>query len=232
MAVGEYENFRAVAMKLKFAPSPYVIMRNAEVLLVPNSQIGKHADIDILCENPQLLANHLGASPKFANDIIHYTIKVSGKTVDLDLRRVDDGYYPTAWATAMLSRSTYRNGVYSLCPYDDFYSLLYHALLQKRVIANDYIKRFRQGAKLRGLDFSSIKLMMTELEAFMECNRYKFTYPSDPSVPLLTQRINNKQLINKDYPRQWAHFKYRCKELMQYANWILRNPKKFIRRNA
>ena len=50
----------------------------------------------------------------------------------LDIRCVGDGYYDKPWEEVMIKNRVKTEGIYVLCKEDYNYSILYHALLQKR----------------------------------------------------------------------------------------------------
>ena len=134
----EYNSIEEFFSALNAAGINYLVLRNYENLLEPELYVGGHGDIDLLCDDAQSIARLVEAQPKapkstrLLDDGIHYLIFVDGTPVQLDLRQVGDGYYCTKWEKDLLERKVKYDCFYVMNPVDYFYTLAYHAILQKR----------------------------------------------------------------------------------------------------
>ena len=190
----------------------YLVLRNFENLLEPEIYVDGHGDIDMLCSNSQEIVNLIDARPLtpdksgMRGDGIHYGIEVDGKPVKLDLRHVGDGYYCTKWEQDMLERRVKHECFYVMTENDYFYSLVYHAVLQKRSLSDEYSTRLWQMSKNCGLDVSapSEKEYLRLLQTFMRNNGYRFTYSQDHLVPNRFHLVD-QDLIDKNVSLQRRH---------------------------
>lgn len=112
----------------------YLVLRGFESL--PNENPEK--DLDVLTDNYQRFASALGAA-QLGHQPYKGKIRVNNEKVSLDIRYVGDKYYHTAWAKEMLETKVTSNGVF--IPRSDhyFFSLLFHAKVQKPKVKEKYI---------------------------------------------------------------------------------------------
>lgn len=158
----------------------YVILRNFESIEEDCISL-EHPDIDILCDDRKSLIELSRSVSRTKNrrDKIHREIWVNGKGIDVDIRCVGDGYYDPAWGQEILnSRHLYRNSFFVPNPENYFYTLLYHALIQKRQISPDYRERLEAMAENMDLKIESAVSVDT-LQAYMKEKGYFFTYPEN-----------------------------------------------------
>jgi len=111
---------------------PYVVLRNFENL--PHSiQVGGHSDLDLLVYDrkhwkeifPQAVA-------EFGAPRVRFYIPMDIGNVHMDIRSVDDGYYPEDFARAILeSREWNPKGFYTPNPLHHRLALAYHAVHHK-----------------------------------------------------------------------------------------------------
>ena len=80
---------------------------------------------------------------------------------------------------------------------DYYYSLVYHAILQKKELSFDYLYRLNDMAKSLSIKAFDEKIRIISLIEFMQSNHYAFTYPYDIWVPLRVEFIPNK-MFNKN----------------------------------
>ena len=117
----------------------YVVLRNFEFL--PNEFFENDKDVDILVDNQEeflFLTN--SSMPK---------IKKSGRTscqvqiqkvnVSFDAITIGDNYYDYTWQCNILKNSTQVSNIQIPRKDDYFFSLLYHAKLQKAILKDNYI---------------------------------------------------------------------------------------------
>ena len=112
----------------------YLVLRGFETLPKENPE----KDLDILTDNYQRFASALGAA-QHAPQPYKGKIKVNNENISLDIRYVGDKYYDIAWAKEMLQTKVNRNEVF--VPREDhyFFSLLFHAKVQKPKVKEKYI---------------------------------------------------------------------------------------------
>ena len=198
------------------------MLRNYENLLEPGLYVDGHADIDLLCDNARTIVELVEAQPivpknsRLQDDGIHYLISVNNNPVQLDLRQVGDGYYCAKWEKDLLDRRVMRNGFYVMNDEDYFYTLAYHAILQKRSLSREYFIRLCNMAD--GLDLSvdeySESGLLGLLENYMREHEYRFSYSHDIMVPNRFRLVDNN-LIDRDFSLWWKHclFEMRIKAI-------------------
>lgn len=174
----------------------YIILRNYEEIDEDNFYTSGHADIDFLAVDSQKFAKIIQGYPRFiVDDRIHYIVKIEDTEVIVDVRSIGDGYYDTNWEKDMLSKRKLFDGRFYIA--DDvnyYYSLIYHAILQKKQLANDYLRRLNGMANALGIKASSEKEHLLNLEIYMKEHNYFFTYPFDIHVPFRKELVNNKMV--------------------------------------
>lgn len=143
----------------------YVVLRNFD-----GEQTG---DVDLLVHDLAEAVRSLGAlrvNPEPYR--VQYAVRIGGQWVPFDLRHVGDGYYDEKWQRNILDA---REGNR---PDDEhwYYSLLYHALHHKGTLSGyaDTLERIRPGAQHT----------REALGAWMDKQGYRYTHPSDVTVPL------------------------------------------------
>ncbi|HTO34960.1 MAG TPA: hypothetical protein VLZ72_01885, partial [Flavobacterium sp.] len=165
----------------------YCVLRNYECL--PDEYTLKgHGDIDLLVENHNYAKYLTLAKPVFP-DLhyrVHYTIKIKGEEIPFDFRFLGDDYYDIKWQKKILeSRKLYNDLVYVPDAENYFYSLLYHAYVQKKVIKEDYYPKIEELAQANRVDYhrkmSHIEVKKI-LDKFLEDNFYRYIPANDPTV--------------------------------------------------
>lgn len=177
----------------------YLVLRNFEDLLDKGVNT-THPDIDILCRDSKELIHYAGSISRTnnPNDLIHQKVLIDSKVVSLDVRHVGDGYYDEMWETDMLGKRRFINDLCFVMDENNyFYSLLYHALIQKNRVSPDYKLRLEMmGEKLSIENPVSIQT----LEHFMREKNYYFTYPENPAGIANFKNVD-KSLIKTDLVR-------------------------------
>lgn len=153
----------------------YVMLRNFEGL--PESfYVGEHADIDLLTDHFENLKRLLKGKPVFSKKYrVQYMVKIAGHPIQFDLRYIGDGYYDERWESAILNHRIKRNKIYIPDDYHYKYMTLYHALVHKIVIADDYINRLDD---MFGEDLWNENV----LNRFLMKHDYRYVEPKDLSV--------------------------------------------------
>ena len=169
----------------------YVILRNFESLptVYPLADKG---DIDLLVENYNKTYLIMNAKPVCSEDYrVQNEVNIAGQIVRFDIRFVGDHYYDDLWEKKILKNKKLNTmGFYNLCDEDYFYTLLYHAIVHKPVICDDY----RQRLTKMGNNLGITNIDQNTLDEYMEKMKYRYTRPRDKSV---YYHINEKVKINK-----------------------------------
>ena len=147
----------------------YIILRNYEELDDDNFYMSGHADIDFLTLNHQKFADAIGAYPRFLEDDgVHYKINIRGTEVIIDVRTVGDGYYDTNWQKLLLKTKILHDERFFIAKSDAYYySLVYHAILQKKETSAEYLNRLNQMAKEQDIPACTEKEHLKKLEEYM-----------------------------------------------------------------
>ncbi len=173
---------------IKFAniSCDWIVLRNFEYL--PHNFFGNDKDIDILCSDKKEFANNLNLS-KRSWGVSSYKTLISGIEIPVDLRYLGDSYYDKLWESNILrNKFIYKNLIPVPSDIDYFFSLLYHAKLQKTKIKNKYIRVLNKlGLKLNLFNrkesiFNNNKSLAILLSKFMNLNNYEITKPIDREV--------------------------------------------------
>jgi hypothetical protein len=179
----------------------YLVLRNFEGL-PEEYTVGNHGDIDILVADLKNAVEITGAY--HVGNVVHYGVKIKGEEVRFDFRHLGDNYYSQKWEQDLLDRAVKDIPTLTLVGThemveigggfmrpnnkDYFYSLLYHAVIQKPDIKADYIPRLIALAKSIGLDGFDKKTLQNRaflikfLTTYMESHGYYYVKPSDPTV--------------------------------------------------
>lgn len=183
----------------------YAILRNYESL--PNEIYEQdHNDIDIICDSLDDVKYILNAEPTFEEEYrVQYKTKVEDIEVYFDLRHIGDNYYCKEMEKKILEERIYNeNGFYTLNLENYFYTLLYHALIQKLDFHEDYKKKLiNMNVEKIELD-TSLENYTQILKKWMLKNEFMMVKPNDESVifnphmleyfkPLIYREIDTKK---------------------------------------
>ena len=166
----------------------YVVLRNFECL--PDEyNVEGHGDIDLMVENLNYVKYLTGAKAGFPRKKYrcYYHININNEQVPFDFRYVADNYYDVKWQLDILNtRELAEGGFYKPDKTNYFYSLLYHALVQKPVFGNDYKLRLKGLSKdIEGLnitdDYSTVEYLNI-LSDYLEKKDYNYVKAIDKSV--------------------------------------------------
>ncbi len=167
------------------ATQNYVVLRNYEQL--KDGLMEDHPDIDLLTDDLSSLVRVLGAKKRF-NDLnsVQYHLAINGKDVSLDVRNIGDGYYCDHWQRRILLTRTFRDNFYIPDDTEAFFTLLYHALLHKKQLSDDYLQRihnFALALKLDGFKNQwTERDLLTYLLQYMDSKNYQLVEPKDLGV--------------------------------------------------
>lgn len=179
----------------------YVVLRNFEIL--PDNYYAKdHGDIDFLVDDLDEAVYFMGAKKVHQKDYrVYYQICVNGEEVFIDLRHVGDNYYDIKWAAQILkNRRKLIGGFYVPCATDYLYSLIYHALIHKKRIADDYHEKISLAlAEIEPdcVEELTFDYFFLRLRSFLEENSYRLERPKDKSVYFDTRYQYSNNLLNE-----------------------------------
>lgn len=203
----------------------YVVLRNFEELK-EEIIIADHPDIDFLCRdrNDFLAVLHSVSRNANRDDPVHRAITIRGKKVDIDIRCVGDGYLDTRWEEDILkTRELSEDGFYIPSRRNYFYSLLYHVLIQKWAVADDYRKRLISLGKSVHVIADEIVSIKT-LQDFMRDKGYCYVYPENTRTIANFTNVD-KSLIKRDF------IKYIKRNYMTFRSIALKLIKQYGRKN-
>ncbi len=182
----------------------YVVLRNFEPF--PDKYYAdEHGDIDILVRDFKDARFVLNAKPVFsARHRVHVTVPIASEDVRFDLRYVGDGYYDSRWQDNMLNtRVLQANCFYTPTTDNHFFGLLYHALVQKPAIAEDYGKRLIAASGEVGLSIGTHKLDQTKamnaIASLLKKRKYYITQPIDKSVYVNMNTVKYAKSLGVSY---------------------------------
>ena len=160
-------------------------MRNFEGM-PDNITIDEHLDIDLLVSDYYLAKTILDGTSATNNRyedgkyrILNY-VKINNKNVLFDLRSLGDNYYDIKLQQDMLdTRVKHPSGFYIPNKEMHLYSLIYHAIIHKKIISDTYINVFKQ----YGFEDSEINRLSlkNKLDKWLEEKNYSYCKP-EPSV--------------------------------------------------
>ena len=185
----------------------YLVLRNYEEFIDGLFNVD-HPDIDILCRDSKEFIHFAESMTRTGNpkDLIHQKIMIGGKPVSLDVRHVGDGYYDESWEKDMLrKRRLINNLCYVMDEENYFYSLLYHALIQKNTLSNDYQIRLEAMAIKLFDEPKYLPVSLEMLQSYMREKGYHFTYPEYLGGIANFAQVD-KRLIKADRTRCFRKF--------------------------
>ena len=222
----------------------YCVLRNHECL--PDEYTVKgHGDIDLLVENKNYMTYLTGAKPVFKESYrVYHTIMIDNKEIPFDFRYVGDNYYDRPWEEDILkTRVLQKNTFYTPDPIHQYYSLLYHAYIQKKEVKEDYLPKLNKYAAVLNETYNSDRQSaIDQLDSFMEKNQYEFVRPIDKTVAYNIQNVNMsnyalryglflKRLNAKDSIGNKYHscvYEKKDSYVKTGTNWLIHNEAKYL----
>lgn len=162
----------------------YVVLRNFDC--IPEKYtIEGHGDIDLLVEDKNYITYLTLANPIFNKSYrVYHTININKENIPFDFRYIGDNYYDSFWEEHIINNRQIKKNLFYIPNDEDlFYSLLYHAYIQKWDVKSDYIKKLHELGKNINIQFySNIKYAISLLDIFMKRRNYEYIKPKDLSV--------------------------------------------------
>ena len=232
IGVGGYNSINELFYVLNNTIS-YVVLRNFECL--PNDYtVEGHGDIDLLVENRNYARYLTLARPVFEESYrVYHEIKIDGKLVPFDFRFVGDDYYDRPWESLMLkSRVLCKNLFYIPNDINLFYSLLYHAYVQKWRVKEDYVFKLESLAKCNSLLYhNDIACAISLLDSYLLKNSFEYIKPQDKTVV-----YNEDNLRYSSYAFRYGKFIKRVDEDGKngyiYRSYVYEKNGSFIKRGS
>ena len=177
----------------------YCVLRNHEP--IPNQYtVEGHGDIDLLVEDKKYIIYLTLAKPVFPQFYrVYHRIKIGNKIIPFDFRSVGDAYYDEPWQRDILkTRIFVKDLFYVPNPEHQFFSLLYHAYVQKYEIKPDYFPKLKKYGSDYGIDFQPEKdVVFHELDGFMERHGYEYIRPEDVTVKFNLDNLTFSAYANR-----------------------------------
>ncbi|MBP3269662.1 MAG: serine/threonine protein kinase [Bacteroidales bacterium] len=230
--VGGYESIERLFYVLNNSID-YCVLRNYECL-PDRYTVEGHGDIDLLVENLNFAAYLTLAHRVFPEPWrVYHTIKIAGQPVPFDFRHVGDNYYDRPWEIDILRTKRKEKGLFYVPDAENrFYSLLYHAFVQKKEVKEDYIPRLEEFSSAIGKTFDgTAEAAVSLLDGFMEERGYEYCRPWDWSV------VYNKDFLKgSSYAFRFGAFVKRTVETggngYVYSVTVYNRGKTFVKRGS
>lgn len=186
---------------------PYVVLRNFEQM---DAELvsAEHCDIDLLVSDYHQARSVIGARRVFGEKYrVHTAANIGGRDIYFDLRFVGDNYLPRTWQLLILNnRVRHQDNFYIPADEDYFYSLIYHALINKNRIAVNYTEVLTRLGRRLNLNSERIAnndkpYLLALLEHYLDKNGERIVEPLDLSVGFKN--------IKRKYPFRYLRRKLR-----------------------
>lgn len=207
------ENIRMLFERINSLEINYIVLRNYEDLM-SDSFLIRHPDIDFLCDNRKVLVEAIGAETRLNyDDGMHYLVEIGRIKVPIDIREIGDGYYDNKWEQEMLrSKILFKGLCYIPNKENYYYSLLYHAIIQKDKVSEDYMEIFKNIE--RELELYDECSRLERLEIYMEAKSYQYVYPDDICVGFNIEKSKNS-LIEKNSKKKFQRDCFKAKQMIK-----------------
>jgi predicted Ser/Thr protein kinase len=184
----------------------YFVMRNHEILPEKFAS-DKHGDIDIQVtdfEDTILIMNadRLSKDP----NRVRCSTRIKDEIALWDAQYTSDNYYCQEWQTYLMdNRILNDKSIYVLGDTDYFYTLIYHAVVHKKNISDDYYTMLRTLMKTADVNIhesefdetnDDFDVYIKHLMNYMDRKGYNFTKPDDNYV-----YFNDKLHLRKSHAR-------------------------------
>lgn len=188
--VGGYDSLNSLFYTLNHTIS-YCVLRNFEI--IPDAFFAQgHEDIDLLIESYSHIVNLTLAKPiSGCKNRVDNSIRIAGIDIPFDFRFVGDNYYDSVWEKHILERRKLERELFYIPgPEDLYYSLLYHAYIQKHKVKSDYYPKLERYAQNIGEIYNSdITESILQLDSYMNIKGYEYVAPRDKTVVYNQQNL-------------------------------------------
>lgn len=163
----------------------YIVMRNFECFESGQVFMNGHDDIDLLCDDKSRVCKVLDARKRL--------------------------YFPTVNSYYI----KFNDQIYVPDIKNYFYSLTYHAIIQKNFLSDEYLKKLCIMASELGINCTTEEQLLEELFRYIKENDYKITITRDPGIILNFKNVgdidiksNRFWLIKRKILNALKHFKW------------------------
>lgn len=181
--IGGYDSLDSLFYTLNHTIE-YCVLRNFDS--IPDSVLEQgHEDIDLMTEDLSHIVSLTLARPiSGTENRVDYSINVAGMDIPFDFRYVGDNYYDFVWEKHILdNRRLEKDLFYIPAPEDLYYSLLYHAFVQKFEVKPDYHPKLEHYAcSIEVIYSSDPKEAIRQLDSFMARKGFEYVIPTDETV--------------------------------------------------
>lgn len=168
--------------------SNHVMLRAFEAF--PPWEVPSEGDLDVLCDDLSAFVSAVnGRLVDVRRRSSKTVVRIAGVEIPVDVRYVGDGYYDSRWQVDTLRHQVDHQGLVARPRGDDyFFSLLYHAKLQKSHVKAEYIELLPQLAHSIGLEWFTAEDVLSDqaaadvLSGFLEGRGYTYVKPVDTGV--------------------------------------------------
>lgn len=164
----------------------YIVLRNWDNIFNGDLYSEGHEDIDILCDSlEKFVALTKAERIHQERNRDNFIVSLEATKIRIDVRWVGDGYYPKEMERAMLQRRVFDyQGIFIPERKDFYFSLAYHAFIQKPQLSVEYERRLNslRDSVSDVADSLSYSVLLEELRNYMISNSWKVEYPNDPGV--------------------------------------------------
>lgn len=167
----------------------YLVLRNFSGLYSTRERL-IHNDVDILTTNRFLAQLALNSRPLYKSKRrVRNIVTIGSQDIFFDIRYIGDNYYCEAWERDMIGgRYLDSNGYYRPSAEHFLYALLYHALLHKKIVGEDYKAIFREA--FPSCNDDQLRKILSE---YLSIHGYTMKEPHDFSV-YFNPEITGKQM--------------------------------------
>ena len=164
--------------------SNYIILRNYQGI---DSMDPFSSDIDFLTDDNNF-SYHINGLKKYnIKERSAYQITVGSQKYNVDIRLINDFYYDYKWSSDMLQKKIKYNNFFIPDSLNEFYSLLYHAIIHKNEYNGKYDDKLIYLSEKNNINietnfYKDRNKMLCLLNSFLDKNQYKVTKPNDFSV--------------------------------------------------
>lgn len=193
----------------------YVVLRNFENFF-EEIVCDEHLDIDLLVSNyneVRLVSKSKEMYPY--NSRVVNQVMVDGEVVNFDFRSVNDNYMDSKWSTDIIKNRVFDvRGFYKPNKENYFYSLVYHALLHKTQVSDDYLKRLKLLGSELGVLTNKLHrgLLVKILDNYLKTNDLKIVEPNDVSVFYNLSDYNQKVTFLRRFLTTFYVVRHRIKK--------------------
>ncbi len=183
----------------------YVVLRNFECL-PEELTISGHDDVDFLVRNYDNFVFLINGRKVFNIKYrVHFELDVGDQRILCDIRSVGDDYYQGKWQEEILKTRMKHKCFYIPNEKQHKFSVLYHAIIHKKIIAEDYKSRLKSWFKTDDIGF-----LESNLQEFMISEDFIFVEPKDLSVFYNYQNMSFRRITFN----LWLGFKLRLRRAL------------------